>query len=138
MVAPPLPVALGGHRSFVEIPATSTAFQLASAIVADEHVLLVLVSRVIRPDEQRTILEQFRGHASANSVALVFTESTGRVNVETSSTTSPVTFAAAAAVMRASWAWDEFEHIEVIVNGTDYRVAPPFDGDTWQALVLHR
>ncbi len=100
--------------------------------------LLVLASRVIRPDEQRTIFEQLRGHASASSVALVFTESTGRVNVETSSTTPPATFAAAAAVVRASWAWDESEHIEVMVNGSDYRVTPSFDGDTWQALVKHR
>jgi hypothetical protein len=43
--------------------------------------------------------------------------------------------AAAVAVMRASWAWDQSPAMRISVNGRRFAVVPRYSGTTWEATI---
>ena len=47
----------------------------------------------------------------------------------------PLPVAAAVAVMRACWGWDESPTINVCVNGQTWESSPRYNGDQWTAVV---
>jgi hypothetical protein len=57
----------------------------------------------------------------------------GRAVVEVSDDDLATHAAAAVAVIKAAWAWDESEHFDITVNGTGYSVVAAYDGGTWCA-----
>ena len=69
-------------------------------------------------------------------VAFVRDDVDGPVTVEAEPAAAVGAFpvAAAAAVMRASWAWDESQELLVVVNGVQITIAPRFNGEVWEAF----
>jgi len=81
--------------------------------------------------QRRAALNEARNHLKDVPTALVLTNDTGRVELETGDANSELSFlmAGAAAVLQLSWAWDESESIDVIVGADRFRFNVRFNGN---------
>jgi len=126
-----------GPEDFVTLP-SGEVLQICRAAVdtADgvKSITLFLASDAA-PLTLNSLVTVLAAEASGTIGALVRTEADGRATVELAREHGAHTpaVAAATAVMRASWAWDESPTIIVTVNGATIPVAPRFTDDGWTA-----
>jgi hypothetical protein len=111
----------------------SPIFQVAQAIVSDERLFIVLATeRRADAEEQGRIGETLNRHAGSGRVVFVIEDGEGRATLEVSGEASG-SIAAAMAVVRHSWGWDESAAFDITVNGTRHRVQVEHRGDwCWQ------
>jgi hypothetical protein len=114
--------------------ASDPPLQVAQLRVDDRPLLLVfptLGSPSIA--EQATVRALLEGHVGTRGVAFVLDQQPGRMTLIGSDAESVEHFAAAAAVVRTCWGWDESTLFSVIVDELEFTVAPKFDGEVWTA-----
>ena len=115
-------------------------FQLCRGTVrtvdSEERVILYIPAGVDGVLPAPGALAATKTEALGEIPALVRESSEGRVSVQVEPEIESQIFAiaATAAVMRASWAWDESHEIMVVVNQTSVRVAVSFTGADWRAV----
>jgi hypothetical protein len=99
----------------------SAQFQGGTATCDSTELLVVFpFGRAPTKHEQGQIVGLLRAHVGQAPIAFVLEAAEGRAIIEISddqSTLGPQA-AAAVAVIKASWAWDESQRFEITVNGT--------------------
>ncbi|HLT35108.1 MAG TPA: hypothetical protein VK034_02460 [Enhygromyxa sp.] len=114
--------------------ASDPPFQVAQAR-ADDFNLLLVFPTLGAPTiaEQHTIRRLLAEHAGSCAVAFVLSQAPGHVALVGSDTELVEHFAAAVAVVRTCWGWDESQVFTVVVDELEFTVAPRFDGEVWTA-----
>lgn len=111
-------------------------FQVAQATVADMKLFLVLPTFAAASlAEQHRIFSMLAEHDAGRPVALVVEQSEGRVVIVAGVAELVGPAAAAAAVVRTCWEWDESASFSISVDQRDYLVVARHDGETWWASV---
>jgi hypothetical protein len=115
---------------------TDPPFQVAQARADDLNLLLVFPTlgspSVAEQDSIRTLLRETVGD---RGVAFILDQTPGHVAVVGSDAELVEHFAAAVAVVRTCWGWDDSQAFTVNVDELEFHVAPSFDGEVWTALV---
>lgn len=111
-------------------------FQVAQAVVDDVSLFLVLPS-LMAPNlgEQDKILSMLREHDAKRPAALIVEQREGRASLIAGDASLVEPAAAATAVVRTCWEWDESETFSITVDQRDYEVVASHDGETWRAQV---
>lgn len=92
--------------------------------------------RLPSADEQAQVINLLNTHVGGIPVAFVVDDAEGRAVVEMRGEDHLNREAAAAvAVVKASWAWDESATFEVVVNGARFMIRTLFAEGSWQAEV---
>jgi len=111
-----------------------TSPQITSAIVtlenesSQEHVSIWL------PVDDSTDLQQGLKASHPDAiVSIVNNNGDGACNCSTDAHANPFSVAAALAVVKRSWGWDETTPMLVRVNGIELRVHARYDGNAWIA-----
>jgi hypothetical protein len=119
-----------GHRAASSEP----PFQIAQARADDYSLLLVFPTlapaSVAEQDKIRTLLTE---HVGNRGVAFVMEHSPGYVSLIGSDAHVAEHFAAAAAVVRTCWGWDESKVFTINVDELEFTVEPEFNGEVWTA-----
>jgi hypothetical protein len=111
-------------------------FQVAQATVAGKPLFLVLPTFAAASlGEQDRIFSMLAEHDPDRPVALVVEQSEGRAVIVAGDTELVIPAAAAAAVVRTCWEWDESESFSISVDQRDYVVVAKHDGECWKASV---
>jgi hypothetical protein len=123
--------------------AAGRTFQVCRAAVqTPEGEIRVALHWPVAADPTSSSLASLTELTSRNSpgiiAALVRESAEGRVTAEVDQTDEvhAPAVAAAAAIMRVSWAWDESATIAVAVNGKCIPLAPRFNGEVWQTVEI--
>jgi hypothetical protein len=114
--------------------ASDLPFQVAQ-VQADDRELL-LVSWTLTPPsvaEQDTIRRLLAEHVGGRGIAFVLDQGPGFAVLVGSDAELVEHFAAAVAVVRTCWAWDEEKHYTVTVDELEFNVGLEFDGEVWTA-----
>ncbi|MFO7565632.1 MAG: hypothetical protein R6X02_23520 [Enhygromyxa sp.] len=109
-------------------------FQVAQVRVDDLPLLLVfptLGSPTIA--EQHAIRRMLAEHGGARGVAFVLTQGPGFAALVGSELELVEHFAAAAAVVRTCWGWDDRSMFTITVDEAEFTVGLRFDGEVWTA-----
>jgi hypothetical protein len=108
-------------------------FQIAQVRVDDRDVLLVFFTlappSIVQQDKIRRLLAE---HVGTRAVAFVLDQAPGYTAVVGSDADLVADFAAAAAVVRRCWGWDESQLFTITVDELEFTVALEFDG-VWTA-----
>lgn len=114
--------------------ASDPPFQAAQARAGEVELLLVFPT-LGRPSiaEQDTIRRMLAEHVGSRAVAFVLEQAPGHVALVGSDSELVEHFAAAVAVVRTCWGWDESRVFTVSVDELEFTVAPKFDGEVWTA-----
>jgi hypothetical protein len=117
-----------------ESPASDPPFQIAQARAADFNLLLVFPT-LAPPSvaEQDKIRKLLTAHVGNRGVAFVMEQSRSYVSVIGSDANVAEHFAAAAAVVRTCWGWDESKSFTINVDELEFTVEPEFNGEVWTA-----
>lgn len=109
-------------------------FQVAQVRVDDRDLLLVLPS-LAPPSiaEQDAIRRALTEHVGKRAVAFVLEQRPGHAALVGSDADLVDHFAAAIAVIRTCWAWDEEKLFSITVDEAEYTVTLEFDGEVWTA-----
>ena len=111
-------------------------FQVAQATVGDMPLFLVLPTFAAASlSEQDRIFSMLAEHDGERPVALVVEQYAGRVVIVAGDGELVAPAAAAAAVVRTCWEWDESTQFSISVDQREYEVTAKHDGDTWKASV---
>ncbi|WP_106093634.1 hypothetical protein [Enhygromyxa salina] len=111
-------------------------FQVAQATVGGMKLFLVLPTFAAATlTEQDRIFSMLAEHDPDRPVALVVEQSEGRVVIVAGVAELVAPAAAAAAVVRTCWEWDESPGFSIVVDQRDHFVTAKHDGETWQASV---
>lgn len=111
-------------------------FQVAQATVAGMQLFLVLPTFAAASlAEQDRIFSMLAEHDAGRPVALVVEQSEGRVVIVAGVAELVDPAAAAAAIVRTCWEWDESERFSISVDQRDHVVTVRHDGETWRASV---
>jgi hypothetical protein len=115
---------------------SGAVFQVAQATVGGKPLFLVLPTFAAATlGEQDRIFSMLAEHDGERPVALVIEQSEGRVVIVAGDGELVEPAAAAAAVVRTCWEWDESERFAISVDQRDYEVRARHDGDTWKATI---
>lgn len=113
------------------LPQTVSALVTLGKLPSQEHVSAWLPSESseTREDVQRRLKAS---HPDA-IVSVVTDDSEGSCSCWTELTAAehPFSVAAAVAVVKSRWGWDESDPIRVRINGTEMRVRARYDGNAW-------
>ena len=111
-------------------------FQVAQATVGELRLFLVLPS-LSAPNlgEQDRIFSMLRQHDAERPAALVVEQRQGRASIVAGDAKLVEPAAAATAVVRTCWEWDESERFAITVDQRDYAVVARHDGNVWRATV---
>jgi hypothetical protein len=126
------------REGFAELP-SGEHIQICRATVGEEdaaqHIVLFLPAPFADPLTLDSLTPALSREPAGTVGALLRASAEGRATVEVLGEHSSCArqVAAVAAVMRASWGWDESPTIVVTVNGTPLDVAPRCIGDRWTA-----
>jgi hypothetical protein len=114
--------------------AADPPFQVAQARAADRNLLLVF--QTLGPPsiaDQHAIRRSLTEHVGSRGVAFVVAQGLGHVGLVGSDAELVEHFAAAAAVVRSCWGWDESTLFTVNVDEFEFTVSLEFDGEVWTA-----
>lgn len=112
----------------------STSPQIASAIVTlendspQEHVSIWLPV-----DSGEDLQRRLKGSRPKTIVSIVTHNADGMCDCATDTCANPFSVAAALAVIKHSWGWDEITPMLIRVNGIELRVNARYDGNVWRA-----
>lgn len=111
-------------------------FQVAQASVDELRLFLVLPSFTApKLAEQDKIFSMLRAHDPERPAALVVDQRQGRASLVAGDAALVEPAAAATAVVRTCWEWDESERFLIKVDQRNYEVAARHDGEVWRATV---
>lgn len=97
------------------------------------HTLPYLLSQTTR----ETLSSSVRKPKAKEVISFFVSEREGWAHIETIDCDLNVfSLAAAVAVIKVSWGWDESHSIVVKVNDVEVQVSPQFDGNNWVAMSL--
>lgn len=115
-------------------PASDPPFQVAQ-VRADRRDLLLVLFTLAPPSiaEQYAIRRVLAEHARAREVAFLIDQGPGYAAVVGSEAELVDHFAAAVAVVRSCWGWDESTLFTVHVDEFEFAVALEFSGEVWTA-----
>jgi hypothetical protein len=118
--------------------ASDPPFQVAQVRVDQRDVLLVFFS-LAPPSiaEQDTIRRLLAEHVGNRAVAFVLSQEPGYAALVGSDTELVEHFAAAVAVVRACWSWDESKLFTINVDELEFTVGLEHDGEVWTAWPEH-
>lgn len=109
-------------------------FQVAQARAGELDLLLVFPTlgspSVADQDVVRKLLAD---HVGDRGVAFVLDQGKGWVTLVGSDAEAVEHFAAAVAVVRTCWGWDDSKVFTVTIDEREFSVAPVFKGDVWTA-----
>lgn len=114
--------------------ASDPPFQVAQ-VRADDRDLLLVFRTLARPSvaEQETIRRLLTEHVGARGIAFVIDQGPGFAALVGSDGELVDHFAAAVAVVRTCWAWDEEPMFTVTVDELEFNVQLEFNGEVWTA-----
>jgi len=112
-------------------------YQVAQATVGDMRLFLVLPT-FAAPSlvDQAKIFGMLTEHDPKRPAALVVTHSRGEGSIVAGDEQLAQPAAAAAAVVKTCWEWDESPRFAFNVDQLDYGVTVKHDGERWQADVV--
>lgn len=118
-------------------PPDSAQFQGGRATCDGSDLLVVFpIQRGPSREERAQVVSLLRKHIGSAAVAFVIEDGIGRAVVETpGDEPEPPRAAAAVAVFKASWGWDESPTFDIEVNGVTYSVAAHVEDRIWTARV---
>jgi len=84
-------------------------------------------------DKYAAVLGKLKDSNPGSVIALITSDAVGEVNVISTPRSNEHDFsiAAAVAVFKASWGWDECDSILVRINGALLRIRARYDGSSW-------
>ena len=111
-------------------------FQVAQATVDERELFLVLPPfGTASLAEQDRIFSMLREHDAERPVAVVVERERGKLALIAGDADLVGPAAAAAAVVRTCWEWDQSTEFSINVDQRDYTVRPRHDGEVWRASV---
>jgi hypothetical protein len=119
-------------------PTSEESVQVVGAVVriqgdaSAEHGVILASGSSLPRDKHQGVLKMLASENPRSVVALIVREFEGSTNVLSEPQGSePFPVAAAVAVFKASWGWEEASPHLVNINGTEIAVRARFDGDAW-------
>jgi hypothetical protein len=119
-------------------PTSEESVQFARAVVqiegdaASEHSSIVASGSSLPHERHQGVLSMLANENPQSVIALIVREFEGSATVLSEPEGyEPFQVAAAVAVFKASWGWEEASPLLVNINGTEIAVRARFNGETW-------
>jgi hypothetical protein len=122
--------------SLPAVPGVQVA-RVQATHLAHQALVAIVFAAFASESQRRGALNAARNELEDVPSALVVSNDTGRVDLDTGDASAELSFlmAAAAAVLQYSWAWDESELIEVRAGPDSFRFTVHFNGNHAYSVV---
>jgi hypothetical protein len=102
----------------------------------EEHLIVNQFPHSISQAECETVCRIFRETNARAIISFIIAEREGWAQVITAPDEefNPFNLAAAIAILKASWGWDESRPIVVMINGAEVRIWPDAEAGKWVAV----